>query len=96
MAVPIVYDSCLSDEALTAAVANLQDVKQQRETQQHQMEQFKSEQLAKQDAPYAAGETFEPEIREWPEIECTPFLSTQKQFVVCLDTMGQDREFTVE
>lgn len=30
----------------------------------------------------------------WEEIECSPFQCHQEQYVVCLDTLGQDREFT--
>ena len=40
------------------------------------------------------GNTYVPEEREWPEIEFSPFVSQKKHFVLCLDTMGQDREFT--
>ncbi len=35
-------------------------------------------------------------MRDWPKIELDPFRTSDKQFVVCLDTMGQDREITDE
>ena len=40
------------------------------------------------------GETYVPEERSWPTITEKPFLSKPRKYVVCLDTMGQDREFT--
>ena len=42
----------------------------------------------------AQGLEFEPEVKEWPEIALSPFRTEDQKFVVCLDTMGQDREFT--
>ena len=35
-----------------------------------------------------------PEVREWEEINLASFTSTDEKYVVCLDTMGQDRELT--
>ena len=88
MAVPIIYDSCLSDDALTQAVRNYQEVEAQKEAQLQQQQSFNEDQLLKQENALANGESYEPEFREWPEIEYMPFVSTQSHFVVCLDTMG--------
>jgi len=41
-----------------------------------------------------AGEPFESEVRNWEKIEEKPFNIKKKSYVVCLDTLGQDREFT--
>ena len=51
--------------------------------------------MAKQEA-INNGQEFEPEVKEWEEIECAPYKTEDKKYVVCLDTMGQDREFTIE
>ena len=40
------------------------------------------------------GDPFDEEEREFPTGETGDYLSSQEKFVVCLDTMGQDREFT--
>lgn len=32
--------------------------------------------------------------RKWEEIKAKPFKTRKVQFVVCLNTLGQDREFT--
>jgi hypothetical protein len=55
---------------------------------------FEEEQNNKREAAQANNEPFEEEVREWPEFETAPFLTFEQKFVVCLDTMGQDREFT--
>jgi len=38
----------------------------------------------------------EEEPREWATIELPPIKTELKKFVVCIDSMGQDREFTEE
>ena len=42
------------------------------------------------------GEFYVVEERQWPEVEEKPFLTKHRKYVVCLDTLGQDREFTEE
>jgi hypothetical protein len=34
--------------------------------------------------------------KEWPVVKAVSYQTTPLKFVVCLDTMGQDREFTVD
>ena len=41
-----------------------------------------------------AGDNFDEEVREFPLGEVGPFQSTEEKFVVCLDTLGQDRGFS--
>lgn len=43
-----------------------------------------------------AGEAYEPEPREWEEIAEKPFDTFEEKYVVCLDTLGQDRELSDE
>jgi hypothetical protein len=40
------------------------------------------------------GEAYEPEYKEWPEILEKPFDYIEEKYVICLDTLGQDRELT--
>jgi hypothetical protein len=42
----------------------------------------------------AAGQKFVPEEKVWEEIACAPTHFTLKKFVICIDSIGQDREFT--
>jgi len=86
----------LSDEALEAAVVDYQDVSARKAELQKEIDQFEEEQNQRQEAANGAGEQFEAETRDWQEIEYADFLAQEQKFVVCLDTMGQDRAFTDE
>ena len=37
------------------------------------------------------GEFYVAEERQWPEVEEKPFLIKHRKYIVCLDTLGQDR-----
>lgn len=41
-----------------------------------------------------SGDNFDEEMREFPIGEVGAFQSTEEKFVVCLDTLGQDRGFS--
>lgn len=41
-----------------------------------------------------SGDPFDEEEKEFPLEEVKPFQSSDEKFVICLDTLGQDREFT--
>lgn len=88
MAVPLIYKSCLFDDALSEAVANWQDVKARQEQQELDKENFETQQLLAKDAALAANQEFEPEERVWEEIKIDEFKTEDQKFVVCLDTMG--------
>lgn len=60
------------------------------------MEAFENQQAAARDAAIAQGIEFEPEEREWPEIILDEFRTQEQKYVICIDTMGQDREITDE
>lgn len=42
------------------------------------------------------GEFYVAEERQWQAVEEKLFLTKHRKYVVCLDTLGQDREFTDE
>jgi hypothetical protein len=88
MAVPLIYQSCLSDEALEAAVADYQDVTARKAELQKEVDQHEEEQAARKDAAEQSGEQFEAEERDCPVIEFADFICQEQKFVVCLDTMG--------
>jgi hypothetical protein len=75
MAVPLCYQSCLSDDALEAATTDYQDVVARKQELQKEIDIFEDEQVQKKDAAEAAGEPFEAEEREWPEIDFAPFIT---------------------
>lgn len=96
MAVPLVYESCLSDEALDAYVQNTRDVEALKEEQRLRKEEYDNEQAAAKEAAEQNGETYEDPEKAWTEISIDKPITSQVKYVVCLDTMGQDRQFTDE
>ena len=98
MAIPLIYNSCLFDEALEESVKDFVETTAKKSEQDVQRDAWENKQeVKKQDAINAGNEnSFEPEEREWDVIDFAPFKTEEKKYVVCLDTMGQDREFTDE
>ena len=96
LAVKLEYQSCLFEEAYDAAVENYKEVNQLNQDQEAERQQWEEEQAELKREKLEAGEEFEPEDREWTPHSFSPFRTTKVQFVLCLNTMGQDREFTAE
>ena len=87
MAVPLVYNSCLFNDALEEAVEDYMTVSKEKEEQDKQKQDFNDAKQSKLDA----GEAFEEEEPEWKGIEFAPFKTFKEEYVICLDTLGQDR-----
>ncbi len=96
MAVPLVYQSCLSDEALAQLVEDTQAYNAAVEEQQKEVEAYETELQARREAAEEAKEPFEEEEKEWEEIAKPTPQCTEGKYVVCLDTMGQDCELSAE
>ena len=94
MAVPLEYESCLSAAALDAAVADSLQLRKAREEQEKLKLEWEEDQEKIRDEKERAGEVYVPEPKEWDKLEEKPFITKKKSYVVCLDTLGQDREFT--
>lgn len=88
MSVPIIYESCLSDEALDSAISDYLKVTAENERLEKELEIHDADQQIKADAAAANGEAFEKEVREIEKLEFQPFNSSQKNFLICIDTMG--------
>ena len=70
-------------------------VKQKLAEQEEEKRQFEEEMKEKAEAAEADGDdNWKPEERNWKEISSAPFSTQDVQFVVCMNTLGQDREFT--
>ena len=94
MAVPLVYNSCLFDEALESAVEDAKTITEQREVQARERQEYEEQLEAKVAAAQANNETLEEEEKVWDALEFAPFKTQEEKYVICFDTMGQDREFT--
>lgn len=95
LAVELKYESCLSEEAFDKAFVDFLECEEKR-TQQEKEKQDYLQDI--QDQKDQLGDEYkEPEEpKTWPEIAEKPYETVEKKYVICLDTMGQDREFTEE
>ena len=104
LAIRLEFDSCLNEEAYDAAVENYIEVDQMNTNLMEEKKAWEEEQAelkrARQEQAEAEGEEevpeFEPEERDWTLYEYEPFKTQKVQYCLCLNTMGQDREFTDE
>lgn len=70
MAVPLVYNNCLSDKALDMAVDDHSDVMKRKDDIAKEKAIYDEEMALAKEAKIAAGELWdEVEEREWPEVE---------------------------
>jgi hypothetical protein len=96
MAIRLEYNTCLYEEAFDAGVTEMIAVNEKKKHQQEEIAAYEQAQKEAKEQAEADGEPFTPETKEWPAIEANPFLTRKVQFVVCVNTLGQDREFTEE
>jgi hypothetical protein len=94
MAVPFEYQSCLSAKALEEAVLDIQNLHKAREEQEKARAEWEEDQQKAQEEAERNGAPFEPENKVWDKLAEKPYIAKKRSYVVCLDTLGQDREFT--
>lgn len=83
-AVPLTYKSCLFDASFDAGVDDAVECRKLRAQQEE--EKLK----------YDNNKDEQEELKEFEEILEKPYKFVEKQLVVALDTLGQDRVFTEE
>lgn len=88
MAIPLVYESCLFEDALQAAVEDYQVISREKEEQDRAKAEHNEAFAAQRAAALESGEAAPEDDREWEKIEFAPFMTKKQEFVVCLDTMG--------
>ena len=95
MAVPLCYNSCLFNEALEEAIEDYQVVSKELEEQNKAKAEWEQQQadLAAQN-PDSQDPPEDPP--EWKDIKYAPFKTFKEEYIICLDTLGQDRQFTDE
>lgn len=96
MAVPLCYNSCLFDDALEQAVSDMLEVQHKLEAQDKEKNEYYDGFNSRRGNALNNGDTFDEEERQWEEIECRPFACIEEKYVVSLDTLGQDRQFTID
>jgi hypothetical protein len=97
MAIRLEYESCLFEESLDAAVVDYIEVRQRQKEQEEEKKSF-LEKAAQEERDNEGDQTFDSANlstnRKWEDIKPKSFKTKKVQFVVCLNTLGQDREFT--
>ena len=96
IAVPLVYQSCLDEEAFKTALKDKQKVLQQVRVTQETKDGEKLDYLAKReellDMPDSEAQVKELDEewanKEWPTYDCEPYEYTNHYYAVCADTLG--------
>ena len=95
LAIKLEYQSCLSIESYDAGIKDANIVKQKLAEQEEERKIWEQEQQEKKEAA-EEGEEFVPDEKVWKEILPADFQTKDVQLVICLNTLGQDREFTAD
>lgn len=93
LAVKLEYDSCLLQSSFDSGVTDFLDMKNKVKDLEEDRKNFEEQQRELKEQKEADGEEFVPEVKEWPEVTAADYKTTKVQFVVCLNSLGQDREF---
>lgn len=96
MAVPLVYNSCLTNEALEDAIEDYTVISKEIEEQAKQKAEYDAQQAEVMAQKQEANEPYEEEPPEWKDIKYAPFKTFKEEYIICLDTLGQDRQFSDE
>ena len=96
MAIRLEYNSCLFVESyndgIRDALSCRERIKEQEELKrEHEEKEADRKAQLEADDPEAE---YERDEGTWPEIKPKAFTTQKIQYVVCINTMGQDREFT--
>jgi predicted RecB family endonuclease len=96
LAIRLEYKSCLFEEALDAAVSDYLEVKQRQKEQDDEKRSF-MEKMSQEEKDNEDGDKDASILasgRKWEEIKAKSFRTQTVSLVVCLNTLGQDREYT--
>lgn len=88
MAVPLEYNSCLTEKALDQSIVDYNAFVKAVQEQERAKKEWDEETERIKEEKEKAGESFIVEERAWPAIEESPFLTKTKKFIVGLDTLG--------
>ncbi|CAI2360915.1 unnamed protein product [Moneuplotes crassus] len=94
LAVELKYDSCLNQESFDKAFEDYLDCINKKQEQER--EKLEYQEKLEDEKANAGDDWQEPEPKEWPEIKEKLYETSEHKYVVCLDTLGQDRPFTEE
>ena len=96
LAISLKYNSCLYDTSLDKAVEAYYETLQRKEKQAKEIQEHEEKQLREKEDKEAAGEVFQPTHVDWPKITEPPYATHEREYLLCIDTLGQDRMLTEE
>ena len=96
MAIRLEYDSCLSVEAYNDGVTDALTIREKKKEQEDMKRDHEDKEKERKDECAANDMEYVYSAGNWPEIKEKPLSTKKVQYVVCLNTLGQDREFTEE
>ena len=96
MAIRLEYDSCLFVEAYNDGIRDALSCKDRlKEQEEHKKEHEEKEKDRKEECE-ANDQVYERDEGTWPDVKPKAFTTQKVQYVVCLNTLGQDREFSAD
>lgn len=96
LAVRLEYNSCLSVEAYNDGVRDALGCRDKIREQEEAKREHEDKEADRKDECAANDTEYVRDDGNWPEIKVKPYSTTKVQYVVCLNTLGQDREFTAD
>ena len=96
LAIKLEYNTCLFQEAFDEATADYAVVNQKRAELEKEQKEYADQQEEQKAEKAEAGETYVPEDKKWPAYSYKEFKQKKVQYVVCLNTLGQDRCYSTE
>ena len=91
--VKLKYDSCLFEQALDEGVSDFMDVEARKRQQEIDISIWEEKEAKRKEEAEKNEQEYEEEHKEWEVIKEKEFITTPVEFVVWLDTMGQDRKY---
>ena len=96
LAILFSYQSCQEEESLEGAYEDYVACQHKREEQEKEKAEWAEKVQEEREEKEKEGEAYEEPAKEWEEIKEATYKTHAVQYVVCLDTLGQDRAFTEE
>ena len=96
LAIKLEYKSCLSVEAYNAGIQDAMSVRERLVQQEEERRNHDEAERDRKEECEANDQVYERREFEGPDIKPKPFQTHNIQYVVCINTLGQDREFTAE
>ena len=96
LAIRLEYNSCLFTDAYNDGVSNALNVKERLREQDEARKEHDERERDRKEECDANDTEYVRDEGSWPEIKPKPFTTRKIQYVVCLNTLGQDREFSAE